>query len=235
MDAKGRGPVAELAPLAVRSDEPAEEAAARVAKALRLVGARSPRLGVAGGSAMAALGPLRRLLGAERWSQVRLVWVDERCVSADDASSNRGAAVREGHLDPRQPPAVELALFLDGESPSQACQRVGDALRGRFACKLDVLLLGMGEDGHIASLFPGRPELAAREPVVAILDSPKPPPQRITLTLSILCTARAAVLLATGEAKRDALERLVRRDPSLPASALHKLTIVTDQDLGGQG
>jgi len=53
--------------------------------------------------------------------------------------------------------------------------------------------------------------------------------------LSILCTARAAVLLATGEAKRDALERLVRRDPSLPASALHKLTIVTDQDLGGQG
>jgi 6-phosphogluconolactonase len=225
--------VADRPPLVVVSSDPAAEAAARVARALRLTGGRSPRLAVAGGSALTVLGPLRRALGEARWSQVRLTWVDERCVPSGDADSNRGAAARDGQLDPAQPPAVELALFLDGEDPVQACQRVSAALRARFAGKLDVILLGMGEDGHIASLFPGRPELAAKEPVVAILDSPKPPAQRITLTLPMLATARVAVLLATGEAKRSALERLVRRDPALPASALNKLTIVTDLALGG--
>jgi 6-phosphogluconolactonase len=154
--------------------------------------------------------------------------VDERCVPLADPQSNRGSAYREGQLDPTDPPALELPLYLDGETPPGACARVAAALHGPFQGGLDVLLLGMGEDGHIASLFPGRPfERTGGPPVFAVPDSPKPPPRRITLALSMLASAESAVLVATGPAKRAALERLVQGDPALPASALEGLTVVS--------
>jgi len=188
------------------------------------------RLAVAGGSALAALGALRRGLGPGVWGRLRLTWVDERCVPWADPESNRGAALRAGQLDPAAPPGLELPLFQDGETPAAACARVAAGLRGPFQGGLDALLLGMGEDGHIASLFPGRPPGPAAD-VFAVLDSPKPPPRRITLALPLLAAAPAAVLLALGEAKRGALERLAAGDPALPASALQGLIVVSDLSL----
>jgi 6-phosphogluconolactonase len=162
------------------------------------------------------------------WGRLRLTWVDERCVPFLDPDSNRGGAYRDGQLDPSDPPGLELPLYLDGETPVEACARVAAALRERFDGGLDALLLGMGEDGHIASLFPGRPfERVGGPPVFPVPDSPKPPRRRITLALSLLAAAESAVLLASGAGKREALERLAAGDPALPASALLSLTVVS--------
>jgi len=164
---------------------------------------------------------------------VALTWVDERCVPVDHADSNRGAARKLGLLDrqvgvsERPAPGRVLPLFESDETPSTAVERVARGLTRDFDGALDVLLLGMGEDGHVASLFPDRREPASGS-VAHITDSPKPPADRITLTRSMLHTARWSVLVATGESKRPALERLLAGDARLPAQGLVGLTIVTD-------
>jgi 6-phosphogluconolactonase len=97
---------------------------------------------------------------------------------------------------------------------------------------LDAVLLGMGPDGHTASLFPGHPALRADGTVVAVRDAPKPPPERVSLTLRTLNAARRLVLLVTGEGKADALARVVAGpDPAIPASLLERerLEIVADE------
>ncbi|MGC4116528.1 MAG: 6-phosphogluconolactonase [Myxococcales bacterium] len=182
-----------------------------------------PRLAIPGGSAVRALAKVPTAL----WPRVRLTWVDERCVDFADSSSNRGEAHRAGLLT--SAPVFELPLYLDQETPEAACVRVRAGLEAQLQSALDVALLGMGEDGHVASLFPGR--AAEGELVAAVLDSPKPPPRRITLTLPMLQTAKSVILLATGEGKRAALQRLLKGEPALPASALESMIIVTD--LGG--
>jgi 6-phosphogluconolactonase len=220
-------------PLVLSSRQPVAEAARRVAAAIAEADAAlgSARWAIPGGSALAAVGPARRELEPAVWSRVRLTWVDERCVAPDDPDSNSGAAYRQGHLERSAPPAEELRLFLAGENPETARSRVEAGLLQGFGGGLDVVLLGLGEDGHIASLFPGHPALLAGGLVEAVLDSPKPPAARLTLTLRLLKAARATVILAMGEAKRAALLRLLRGDPGVPAAALPHLTIVTDLSL----
>jgi 6-phosphogluconolactonase len=172
------------------------------------------------------VGFARRSLEPGQWEQVRLTWVDERCVPFSHPDSNRGAAYRAGHLDPQDPPGLELPLYLDGETPEAACARVRTAFQRDFQGRLDILLLGMGEDGHIASLFPGR---ESREPVVlAVGDSPKPPASRITFALPVLTQTPEALMLVIGNAKLEALQRLQKGDPELPASALRHLKVITD-------
>jgi 6-phosphogluconolactonase len=79
----------------------------------------------------------------------------------------------------------------------------------------------MGPDGHTASLFPGHPALAATEaPCVAVREAPKPPPERVTLTLGVLRRARFTLLLVTGADKRDALARVLAGDESVPLGLL---------------
>jgi 6-phosphogluconolactonase len=186
------------------------------------------RLAIPGGSALDALPGARERLG-DAWTRVALTWVDERCVPVEDPDSNRGAVRRLGLLeDPA--PASELPLYEDEESPAQAVERVTAGLQSTFDNALDVLLLGMGEDGHIASLFParGRPLHGL---VAHVADSPKPPSDRITLTRAILATARDAILVVTGERKRSALEKLLAGDARLPAHGLPGLVIVTDLEI----
>lgn len=218
------------APRLVLSDDPVNAAGALLADAVEAVdrGRGAARLAIPGGSALAALGAARRRLG-EAWSRVRLTWVDERCVPLAHEESNRGAAYRAGFLGDRCAPARELPLFLDGERGEEATTRVDSGLTQIFDGAVDVLLLGMGEDGHVASLFPGWSAPPGSR-VAFVESSPKPPARRVTLTRSMLVTARSAILLAAGEAKRAALGRLLAGDPTLPAHGLPGLTVVTDID-----
>ncbi len=101
-----------------------------------------------------------------------------------------------------------------------------DASRS-FGGGLDVVVLGMGGDGHVASIFPGA---ANSEGLVDVItESPKPPPVRLTLTRRALATAEATLLYAVGDSKRDALARLREGDTALPAVGLPGLVVVTDR------
>lgn len=221
---------------AVRVAPDATGAAARaLVEALEAAHHRSgsARLAVAGGSAIGVLGAARAALPAEVWERLRLTWVDERCVPFAHPDSSRGEAYRRGALSAEAPPGYELPLVLDDEvaDPRTAVERVTRALGGAFGGGLDVTLLGMGEDGHVASLFPGHAALGATEAAVVVEDSPKPPPRRVTLTLPTLRSAGAHVLYCAGAGKRAALARLLAGDEALPAAALRGVVVVTDQDL----
>jgi 6-phosphogluconolactonase len=217
--------VAEEPPRLLVDGEAAERAGLLLAEALRELAlhAPSPRLAIPGGSALAALEAARRR-AAELWPRIRLTWVDERCVPQDDPRSNRGSARRLGLLDP--PPALLLPLYRDGESPEQALERAGRDFERDFDNRLDLVLLGLGEDGHVASLFPGRALEAGF--LALIRESPKPPSPRITLTRRALATAQRTLLVATGDGKRAALRQLLSGEPGLPARGLPGLTVVTD-------
>lgn len=213
----------------VTSPRPVDEAAALLARWMREVHAArgACRLGVPGGSALAAVKAAREALDADVWRATRLTFVDERVVPVNSADSNRGAAERGGALTPA--PGLVLPLVEDGEDGPAACARVSTAFTRDFGGALDVALLGMGEDGHVASLFPGHPALAAGGVVTHLGDSPKPPPARVTLTLGVLRAATRRLVLAMGAGKRAALARLLDGDVALPVCRLGPVTLVTDQ------
>lgn len=136
------------------------------------------------------------------WSRVELWWGDERFVGADDDDRNAGPV-----LDLLRPlglaaervhemPAAGAGLDLD--VAAQAYQdELGDTV-------FDVCLLGLGPDGHVASLFPEHPSSHAAGRVIAVRNSPKPPPDRISLTLEVVNASAEVWFLVSGEDKADA-------------------------------
>lgn len=178
--------------------------------------------------------PLRayELLGPllDGWQGVHLWYGDERCVPFNDPDSNHGAAIERLRLPGAvfHPMPGELGPF---EGARDYETELGDTV-------FDLVLLGLGPDGHTASLFPGHPLLESREHVAGIDDSPKPPPQRITLTLPSINAARCIVLAVAGDDKADALRRVIDKPSArTPASLLKrdKLEIVCDEDAWNSG
>lgn len=138
------------------------------------------------------------------WAQVDFFWGDERFVAEGDPDRNDGQA-REAFLNRLSVPQHHIhAMPAAGElSPAEAADTYAASLPGT---DFDVVLLGVGPDGHIASLFPGFAQLAERErDVVEVLDSPKPPPQRLSLTLPRLNRADSVWLLVAGAEKSEAV------------------------------
>lgn len=212
----------------VQHASPMDEALALILEALR--GVQTPRIALSGGSAASLVQPLRVALG-ERWSQVRLTWADERAVPFEDEASNRGALYRSGALDEAHPPRQELALFSTGEDLESAAHR-SSRIFGEDFGGLDVAILGMGGDAHIASHFPGHQAEGLGE-VQMVRQSPKPPSERLTLSLPVLALAGLNVIYACGEGKRSALEATLAASETAPAAELERLVIVTD--LAGVG
>jgi len=139
------------------------------------------------------------------WGRVSILFGDERCVPPHHPDSNY-RMVRAALLD-RVAPATVYRM------PAELGPDEGAALYAHVVAAvapLDVVVLGIGEDGHTASLYPGRPALQAQGFALGIRDSPKPPPQRVTLTLNALQTARRVIILATGAGKADAVAKAKR-------------------------
>ena len=191
----------------------AEEAASAVADELAAAGRAGLSIVLTGGQS-----PGRAYeLAAERepdWSRAALWWGDERCVPPDDERSNFRLA-REKLLDnvAAQPREVHR---IRGEGGAEAAAAEYDnELEG---ASLDLVLLGIGPDGHTASLFPGQPTLEERGrraiPAEAKLE---PFVERVTLTLPVLCSAPEVLFLVTGEGKAEAVERAFGRPPSAEA------------------
>jgi 6-phosphogluconolactonase len=147
------------------------------------------------------------------WSDVHLWYGDERCVPPDDPDANALMV----HQALRAPGAVEHRMRGElgpDAGAAQYAQELGDTV-------LDLTLLGIGPDGHTASLFPNHPLLEATGIAVGVHDSPKPPPERITLTLGKLNESRRIVVLADGAGKADAVARILAGpDRATPASLL---------------
>ena len=157
------------------------------------------------------------------WNHVQITFGDERCVPPEHADSNYRMA-RETLLEPAGIPDGNV-FRIKGEIEPDAAAREYEARLHAVAARLgepryvhDVLLLGLGEDGHTASLFPGSPALAEMERNVIPAIGPKPPPQRITMTFPLLNAARHVIFLANGAAKRPLIEQILAGTGDYPAA-----------------
>ena len=144
------------------------------------------------------------------WRRVELWWGDERYVSSDDGERNAGQARAAwlSHVD-LDPDRVHEMPAADEEyvGVMDAAAAYGEEVRAHGSGRFDLVMLGVGPDGHVASLFPGTPQLDADSITVAVTDSPKPPPQRVSLTFPALNRSRQVWFLASGEGKAEAVAR----------------------------
>jgi 6-phosphogluconolactonase len=154
---------------------------------------------------------------------VHFFWADERCVPPDHPDSNFLLA-QESLLGPLGI-APEKIHRLKGEwPPPAAVAGASDEIRrlapsgGAGIPVLDLIFLGMGEDGHVASLMPNAPAAVSesREPYVHVANSPKPPPNRLSMTYPVLAAARNVWMLATGADKLAALRESLRLNGKTP-------------------
>ena len=188
-------------------------------------GART--LVLAGGSTPAAA--YQELAGMEvAWGRVTVLFGDERCVPPGDPASNYRMA-RETLLSRVDPASVHR---MPGElGPDEAAAQYEEVVAALEP--LDLVLLGVGEDGHTASLFPGNPALEASGFVTGVRDAPKPPPERVSLTLRTLRAAHVVLVLATGAGKAEAVR--LARTGSVPSGMIEQARWLLDPEAAAAG
>ena len=218
-------------PTILISEKNPEQLFAKTAQALLqhlapIAADREVILGLCGGRSVVGLVKALKTLASEGSTEYRDVFrraqffmIDERLVPLDHADSNYGmleknlfqelvasSVVTQEQLHPFTP---------DPKHTDYGTAEYSEQLT-RYGGRFDAVVLGVGEDGHVAGLFPRHATLQRHEPVfLSFFDSPKPPAGRMTATLPLLQEAGAAVLLFTGEAKREAWGRF--NDPATPA------------------
>ena len=157
------------------------------------------------------------------WTSVHVWWGDERFVPAGDPDRNEGQA-QQALLGSLPLPEENIHRMGAAGSFATAEEAAADYVTQVTAAGTpawDVLMLGMGPDGHVASLFPGHAGYAARgAESIAVHDSPKPPPTRVSLTLESIRRARRVWVVAAGAGKADVVARSLHGDLDLPAAAV---------------
>jgi 6-phosphogluconolactonase len=220
-----------------------DDPAARCADLLCEAAEAGAHIALTGGSSPGVAYEAAAAKGAD-WSRATLWWGDERCVPPDDELSN--FALAKGTLLDRldgEPPEVHR---MRGErGPHVGADDYENELRERLGeqrPRLDLVLLGLGPDAHVASLFPGHDTLKVRDRVAVGEEHAghEPYVPRITLTLPTLCDGRHIVFLVTGESKAEAVERAFGGKPSTdaPASLVRpsdgRMTVLLDAAAAGR-
>lgn len=195
------------------------EAETRILTAAQTAIARRDRFDIvlAGGSTPRGAYRLLRTADTD-WSRWHVWFGDERCVPSGTTERNSRMA-GDAWLDHVPIPPNQVHAIPAERGPDVAARAYAERLRG--VGPFDLVVLGLGADGHTASLFPGHDwGIAVDAPdVLAVFDAPKPPPQRVSLSATRLGRARAVLFLVDGEAKRDALARW-RAGEHIPAAAI---------------
>lgn len=173
---------------------------------------REPHIALTGGTIAVAIHQELGRCGAASavdWRRVHVWWGDERFVDPASPDRNAGEARRdfvdvvgipEDHV--HEMPSTLDALDVHAGAAAYARSMVEEGADG-----FDVVMLGVGPDGHVASLFPGYPQLRSESIAVGVTGSPKPPPRRISLTVGALRRARLVWFVVSGDAKADAVAR----------------------------
>ncbi len=186
-----------------------------------------PDIGLTGGTIAEAIHrEVARLADAAGvdWGAVQFYFGDERFVPSDSPDRNVGQA-RAAFLDEVGARRVHAVPASDEVATAEeAADAYAATIRSTGSGDFDVLMLGVGPDGHIASLFPGHAGLDAVDATaIGVHDSPKPPPDRVSLTFEALNRAQAVWFLVSGEGKADAVRRgLAELAPELEAEALRE-------------
>jgi 6-phosphogluconolactonase len=199
------------------------EASRRVVAAADLAIRRSGRFLIVLAGGTTPLGTYRMLRAEDAdWSRWHVYFGDERCLPEDDPGRNSRAAV-DTWLRHIPIPGANVHPIAAELGANEAALAYAGQLRG--IGDFDLVLLGLGEDGHTASLFPGH-DLGTRADspaTLAVFDAPKPPPQRVSLSAARLSRAREVLFLVQGAAKKDAVTKW-RTGVDIPARAIHSRT-----------
>jgi 6-phosphogluconolactonase len=162
------------------------------------------------------------------WHEVDVFFGDERCVPADHPDSNFGMA--DEALLSKVDARVHSMVGCDAAAYENELVSVFGPGTPRF----DLLLLGIGDDGHTCSLFPGSPALEVTDRLVVNVEHPGMPPEhpRLTLTYPVLNDSRVALFLVSGEGKREAVAKLLAGDESVPAARVRseRVIVLADPD-----
>jgi len=159
------------------------------------------------------------------WAKVHIWFGDERALPSGHADRNETMA-RHALLDAVSIPAANIHSidFIDGTQAAATAYAQEVAGIESF----DLVMLGMGEDGHTASLFPNHDTLQSNDLTVAEFDSPKPPPERVSMSFKALNNNKQCYILATGASKKDVLQDIAA-GADLPVTHIHHATWVVDQ------
>jgi 6-phosphogluconolactonase len=160
------------------------------------------------------------------WQNVHLLWSDERCVALDDPQSNYRMA-RRALIDSVDIPHDHIHPMRCGDDPDASASAYESILRELYPRQdwptVDLLLLGMGPDGHTASLFPGTVALAERSRWVVSNEVPQLDTTRLTLTFPAINAARKIAFLVTGHEKAEMIQKILgvgHDGPPIPAQAV---------------
>lgn len=163
------------------------------------------------------------------WSAVHIWFGDERCLPVGDPERND--AMADAALLSHVPiPPEQVHRIIAELGPVVAAKAYAELLAD--VPLMDIVLLGIGEDGHTASLFPGHPALQDKRLAIPVFNSPKPPPERVSMGYAVLNQARHRLILVAGKSKSEALSR-IRNGEVLPVARMVESEWLIDRDASG--